>query len=822
MYLSVYGNIDAMMNIPAIRAIVSLIAIILLTQCSSDQTRDVILYDFTDHLEQARISHEQHYIDIGTPDSQTALSTGWGSPRNKTGIDYVWAIDTQAEIEIFITDLSIKRLSFACWPFKYPGSPSQAINMFINDRYVNRFELRPEYHTYETELEPGTLVVGVNRIVLRFNYAEAGNKQSEDNPDFRKLAAAFDYFSFGEPQKNNLDSARIAPDKLDNNLRQPAGTEIAYALYLPDQTTLALNTAFYLDTNPETSLSSEVILRRRDGSESILYSSQNDSPDGKQGEIDLSEYSGKLIEIVFRVLGSINDPQTGVIWEQPRLMSSYNAASQTNVILIVVDTLRADYLSSYGGDTPTPNIDKLAASGVTFDNAYSHIPITGPSHASMFTSLLPSQHGVLNNTQILSPRHFTLAEMMQALTYKTAGFISLGTISGIYGMSQGFGIYQDNFIRVGWKTASEVNAEVLPWLSTIGENNFFLFVHYSDPHEPYAAPTGAYSDAEVTLNGSPAGSFPVNGTGVDFELSLKPGVNEVKISAKGGLTFQQINYKGLEVDTQYSQDWQILNFRGKVYEATTAKSGLINFVNNNEETRTLTWKFVASEPVTPELAKRRYAEEVQYVDSEIGILLEALNQNGVLDNTLVVFTSDHGEGLGDHNRIGHVNQLYDTLTKVPLIMSYPGRFSGGKRIQELVSHIDLYPTILDILGIEADLPMEGQSLHGLITGAEEFQPRRVLLETHKSEAPYNLRAIVDGDTKFIRNDTQSTEELYNLHTDPGELTNLLPQELPAATQLRELMDNDFAALILREKYAQDASELTEDEIDKLKALGYLH
>lgn len=135
-----------------------------------------------------------------------------------------------------------------------------------------------------------------------------------------------------------------------------------------------------------------------------------------------------------------------------------------HLVLIVVDTLRADALGCYGGDAETPNIDRLAAEGVRFEQARSHVPITGPSHLSLFTSLLPNQHGVRNNAQMVPDDVESLAEILKRSGFETNGVVSLGVLGANYGFSRGFDFFDDRTMGRFWRDAAEVNEVVLPLL----------------------------------------------------------------------------------------------------------------------------------------------------------------------------------------------------------------------------------------------------------------------------------------------------------------------------------------------------------------------
>jgi hypothetical protein len=175
-----------------------------------------------------------------------------------------------------------------------------------------------------------------------------------------------------------------------------------------------------------------------------------------------------------------------------------------NFILVTLDTQRADYLNCYRpGSAATPRLDALARRGLRFETCLSLIPITLPSHASVFFSEQPFHIKNYNNGQAIRPlkNRPTLATLFQKNEFHTAAFVSLGVLKSIFGLAEGFDIYRDEFPSDRWYLhAEEVNREVLPWLEKNSGRPFFLWVHYSDPHEPYITPH-APPDLKVTFNG---------------------------------------------------------------------------------------------------------------------------------------------------------------------------------------------------------------------------------------------------------------------------------------------------------------------------------
>ena len=208
------------------------------------------------------------------------------------------------------------------------------------------------------------------------------------------------------------------------------------------------------------------------------------------------------------------------------------------IIIIDVDTLRGDYLGCAGGPVETPNLDALAAMGVRFSRARSHVPITLPSHSSLFTGQLPSDHGVLNNGQKLDGIFETLGEISDARGMNTAAFISLGVLKGKYGLEQGFQFYDQQLRKnSGSRAAGDVTDEVLTWVDSVADDqSVLLWVHYSDPHAPYAAPGGDYARFTVSMGGEAAGTVVADGWSQTFKGHATNGKCTVSLTSPPGTT----------------------------------------------------------------------------------------------------------------------------------------------------------------------------------------------------------------------------------------------------------------------------------------------
>lgn len=342
---------------------------------------------------------------------------------------------------------------------------------------------------------------------------------------------------------------------------------------------------------------------------------------------------------------------------------------ETPVLVIAVDTLRADHVSCVADDlvvpakAETPNICELADSGYTFTRAYSQAPVTLPSFSSMFTSRYPSEIGTYYNGYHLPERARTLAEIMDDREYNTSAFISLNVLSKAFDMDQGFDRYSDPRGPWWFETAGSVNERVLPHVRDEFGPRDFTWVHYSDPHEPYI------SD------------------------------------------------------------------------------------ERRENVRRYTLDQLRQHPDLPK-AREYYREETEYVDREIGRLLDTLRERGMYDRTLIVFVADHGENLAYNGwKMGHVNDLHSLHVHVPMIVKFPFQ-RRARTVAEPVGLIDLRPTILDYLDIDAE--NTGQSVFG------PHRKRWIYSETYpqsgqKDYAAGNKQSITDGERRIILHDNGKTE-----------------------------------------------------------------
>jgi choline-sulfatase len=407
------------------------------------------------------------------------------------------------------------------------------------------------------------------------------------------------------------------------------------------------------------------------------------------------------------------------------LAFSCRRTAPPNVLIITIDTLRADHLGCYGFTLArTPAIDQLARESVRFSDVISAAPITMPAHSSIFTGLFPIAHGVRDNgAYALGENAVTLAERLRDAGYTTHAFVSALVLNRRYNLNQGFETYDDDLwaeddpklFMIRERQAPKTADRFLQWFGDWDKTRtkpFFTWIHFFDPHQPYRA------------------------SATDAALAVSP-----------------------------------------------------------------------------------YDAEIAGVDRQVGRIVETLRSRGLLDNTLLILTADHGESLGEHGELTHAIFVYDATVRVPLLMRYPSAFaphvySGSTR------SVDIVPTVLGILGLPGGETTDGHDLGAAIRGKETAPVLPQYSESLLSEVGFGMAplfAIRTAGYKYIR---APRPELYDLRNDPHELHDL-HASLPRVAanldaQLTRLMKDSS-----RHSVKADASPMTRETEESLQALGYL-
>ncbi len=399
-----------------------------------------------------------------------------------------------------------------------------------------------------------------------------------------------------------------------------------------------------------------------------------------------------------------------------------------NIVLITLDTTRADHLGSYGdADARTPATDALARDGVRFAQAATPVPLTLPAHSSIMTGLYPTYHGVrLNGTAALGQDRTTLAEVLGHAGYQTAAFIAAFVLDGRWGLNQGFGTYDDQFDLHKFKhldlagvqrPGNEVMDLALDWLERHRQGPFFTWIHLYDAHSPYEPP--------------------------------EPLRSEFKTRGLAGL----------------------------------------------------------------------YDGEIAFADQQVARCINWLHASGLDRRTVVVVVGDHGEALGSHGEGTHGYFVYDYALHVPFIISTPLDALRGIRVDDQVSLVDVFPTVLALAGLPSPT-VHGRSLVPLMLGVKPAHAVYAYGESMTPSIQYGwspLQCLRSPRYKFIQ---APRPELYDLTADPGEAHNIVAEQKDVADrmagELKQLIDDTS-----RDAPAPEAANLDRETLQRLASLGYV-
>jgi arylsulfatase A-like enzyme/Tfp pilus assembly protein PilF len=394
---------------------------------------------------------------------------------------------------------------------------------------------------------------------------------------------------------------------------------------------------------------------------------------------------------------------------------------QAPVVLISIDTLRSDHLPAYGyRGVETPALDAFARDAILFERAYSHTPLTLPSHLSMLTGRLPTEHGVRDNVGYSydGDRFPSLAAVLHGAGYATGGAVSAYVLRPETGIRHGFDLYDAGIpvhftdsLGLSQRPGGQTADVALGWARTVKDRPFFLFLHLYEPHTPYAPP----------------------------------------------------------------------------------------------------------EPFASRYAGRPYDGEIATADSIVGRVLDELKRLGIYDRAAILLLSDHGEGLGDHGEQEHGIFLYREALQVPMLLKLPGGRLGGSRVARPAQIVDVFPTLLSLVGVplpkEAAGAFPGRSLLALRAAKPEAAPRDLYAETFYPRLHFGWSEL----TSLIRDRFHYVHapepELYDLAADPAERSNVLTRERRAYAALRPALQG-------MERELQAPSAVDAETARKLASLGY--
>lgn len=701
-----------------------------------------------DEAVRAEVSQGGLLIDLGTADqhkyTRGGWATGWGELKKDKGVTYCGAQDKEA------------RLTFTPWR---AGAEAMTVRL--------RSPLRRQRITVKIDGQPvEELLVGpkwrTKRVKLpRLALGEGHEITFESARQWRGDAVQVDWVWLPEgPGAAPRPGPRVGPLDLGDGPRPallaPEARRYAFHL-IPDARTL-LTFGYGARSGGRFS----VIVQGKGGVERALFSAEGE-PRWQQGEVDLSAFAGQPIRLILSAEGEI----FGGGWAAPTLRRTVGggegrpaplSTDARNVIMIVIDTARADAFgaiapegpSSADYDVQTPSYDAIARESTAFVNTYNNENWTKPSVATILSGLYPITHGTRFVKHQLPEEVEILPEHLKRHGL-TTGAISANKVMGAeYGFVQGW----DTFDRAD--EAEDFYKKATAWVRDHKDERFFLYLQPIDPHTPYQVP------------------------------------NE---------------YSGLYYDGHYQGS---LGHLIDVFEQDDVQTGKRALSDDD-----LAW------------AKAVYYGEITYHDAHMGRFVERLRAMGLLDDTLLIITNDHGEEFYEHKGMGHGWTLYEEMIRAPLIMRFPPAFPEGARVKSVVEHVDLARTVTDVLGLPAMGDVEGQSL--LSYGSASPAGLRPPYALSFARGYIERRAVRVGPWKLIESD-RGDQDLYRVTTDRLERQDL-SDDRPLARRLCEVLMGEALAVpdkrerlkgeaLVRRFRARDA---VVDEATRahLEALGYI-
>lgn len=440
-----------------------------------------------------------------------------------------------------------------------------------------------------------------------------------------------------------------------------------------------------------------------------------------------------------------------------------NGLPPRRIVLVTLDTTRADHLGPYGyAAARTPVLDAFARRSTVYGRAYATSSWTVPSHASILTGLLPVEHGAVcgvttggvatavgSDIRPLQDRFTTLAEQLRDAGYRTGAVVAAPTLRRALGMAQGFEVYVDEIgnvedRRTGTR-AESITDRAMEILEDFGEEPAFLFVNFYDPHAPYRPP-------------------PPHDSGL-------PPREELERAAEIGNRM----------------------VAGKVGRGS------------RDVRRSL------------DLLREAYDAEIAYMDAHLGRLLESLEP---WRDTLIVITADHGESFGEHATLGHGVHLYEDNIRVPLIVRWPGGRDAGTRIETPVQNHQVFASILEVAGVPLPAGVTTPNL-GVTPGEllAHLTRSQLTVAVYGERFDRTLHGLVVPPLKLIAS-SRGRAQLFDVEADPGELEDLATRRPEDVVRLRSRLDRVLAMRVARYDPAL-SSDLDQETEAALRELGYI-
>ncbi|MBN2525526.1 MAG: sulfatase-like hydrolase/transferase [Deltaproteobacteria bacterium] len=668
-------------------------------------------FDFAANMDLAHLRSGGLLLDFGTTSRNKYTvgdwKTGWRGNYTLDGTTLSYIEDKAARVFFFLGEAEAGNGRLI---IRARGIGKKATGrLYLNGEGLGPvvFESRFSHVAVDTQ---GKLKAGNNELLLRVNPAERA-------ADGKLARLAVDYIRVIPEGASEVQAAASVSSVLsssnggvDSALRLTAGDRLTWYLPVPKMAFVTIKLRAVGESKSgvvtlsvsQRGLPSKELLRQTVDQKGDIASVPLQECDDDVCAVDVEVHKG---EVFFEKL-QMRLPSL------PKNEASGKRAA-TNVVLILIDTLRADHLSSYNRETrvQTPFLDALAKESMVFENAWAQENWTKPSITSLLSGLYSATHQNKTEQNKVPSSVVMIQEHLQKLGFETAGFVANGYISDKFGFKRGWDTWT-NYVREGKRNRAQfVAEEAVAWLKKRNESKpFFLYVHTIDPHVPYIPP------------------------------------------AKYRALYDNEPYNGIVEATKTA------DLLGKV------KIGAAR-LNDRDKFR----------------LEALYDGEISYHDDHIVKVYDELKEQGLLENTVLVVTADHGEEFFEHGSVGHGHSLYEELLHVPLFVRLPGaKPESGARFTEMVELVDVAPTVCEMTGVTVPEGVEGKSLAPQLNGSEIDWPNVAFSEF--MEGQLTVRTIR---YKLIYRGLSTT--VFDLETDPLETADLTAERPEAFVLLRDML-----------------------------------
>lgn len=771
-------------NIPCKIILTAILLFCFINQgCTGEKDSVFLSHDFTKKAAKS-VFQIADYWDFGK--CAGYVGKGWAAPRkDENGEHFVVSKEEKAGLTLYAVEKKDLTVTMRYRPVK-ANSLRRRVTISIRGTQLATFDMKAGTEiTSCSFLIPGeNLVLGRNVLAFSFE-ADTPEAPLKKKVHPRKIAIRLYDIAFnGNPNKSYIfnDCARgrtshiayISRFTLKGGqkigIAQHPGSSVLFnKCYIPPNSVLK----FHLGLHPrvkefDTDVTFSVFVNEFMGagskrgtivfSETLNLKQLKNNP-WKSFETDLSEFAGNVLSFSFNIRADADPYTVLVMWGEPRVVSR-QTEPKYNVVLITMDALRADHAGCYGYHKKlTPNLDRFSKDAVVYKKCYSPVPWTLPSFASFYTSLYPQTHNVRKNKA--GPKTPDYAPLGRRFPTPPVFFkpynYSTHLITWHPFFKETHGLSRD----FDFIDTDDVNRHIPFHIDTVEKWIKWVGKDKFFLHIhiiPPHCPLIAVS--------------PYDETHIDF---LNPSLENTNLKF-----YYSPNITNLDKWGKGPESPDIRNHISALYKANVALS-----------------------------------------DEFFGKVIRRLKESGVYENSLIIFSSDHGEQLWEHDMLGHGHSLHVEELHVPLLIKFPGDLNISPReVKSPVSTIDILPTMMEVNNMSKPGYFHGRSLFNLQTGKLEPVEREYLyLSQARPKGKYE--GVMWHDYKYIRSPVRGTEELYKISTDPFEKNNIAAKKPKVLIKLRNVLKKFSPGTHKTVRKGKKEGGIDQADEKKLKTLGYL-